>query len=111
MAGKVKFTSTLTTTWLSATDVDMDRAVLEMATDIDRRAKVLAPVDTGNLVNSSKIKREKQASYSVSFGSSRVPYARIRHEINRKNPQTLRYLERAGDSVARGNVSKYIRKI
>lgn len=108
--GKVIFKSIVQTSWLDYTEDNLDRAVLEMATDIDRRAKILAPVDTGNLVNSAVIKREDKASYSVTFGNARVPYARRRHFENKRNPQTLGYLQRAGDSVARGNISKYIRK-
>lgn len=106
---KVLFTSILQGKWLNATDQELDRAVAEMATDIDRRAKMLAPVDSGNLVSSGRVKRNKLASYQVSFGDNQVPYARRRHFENKKNPQTLRYLEKAGDSVSRGNISKYLR--
>lgn len=82
--------------------------LLEMATDIHRRAKALAPVDTSALVNSGRIEQTKDG-YRVIFGSSRVPYARRRHFENKKNPQTLHYLSRAGDNVIRGNTSKYFR--
>lgn len=108
--GKVKFKSVLGTVWLGATTAQLDAAALEIATDIDRRAKILAPVDTRALVNSGRIERIGIAAFKIIFGSSKVPYARIRHFENRKNPQTLGYLEKAGDSVARGNVDKYLRK-
>lgn len=82
--------------------------LLEMATDIHRRASVFAPKDTGALVNSGRIESVNDG-YRVIFGSSRVPYARRRHFENKKNPQTLHYLSRAGDSVARGSKAKYFR--
>lgn len=86
----------------------LDSGLLEMSTDIDRRAKALAPVETSALRNSGKVSPIANG-YKVSFGSSRVPYARIRHEVNNKNPHTRRYLVRAGDSVVRGNTAKYFR--
>lgn len=82
--------------------------LLEMATDIHRRAAALAPVDTSALVNSGRVE-PVNGGYVVKFGSTRVPYARRRHFENKKNPQTLGYLERAGDAVVRGNVGKYFR--
>jgi len=80
-----------------------------MATDIDKRAKMLAPKDTSALVNSGRVERVRAGFYRIVFGDSRVPYAKRRHYENFKNPQTLGYLAKAGDSVARGNISKYIR--
>lgn len=109
MASDVKFTSSLTGEWLKATTNELDIAVAEMITDIDRRAKTLAPVDRGNLAASGKIERIKAGSYKVTFGSNSVPYARRRHFENKKNPQTLGYLEKAGDSVSRGDITKYLR--
>lgn len=82
--------------------------LLEMATDIQRRAKAFAPVDTAALVNSGRIEPISDG-YRVVFGSSRVPYARRRHFENKKNPQTLHYLSRAGDNVIRGNTTKYFK--
>ena len=87
----------------------LERGLAEMATDIDTRAKVLAPKDTRALVNSSRIKRLSAVAYQISFGSSQVPYARRRHFENKKNPQTLGYLSRAADSVARSSKDKYFR--
>ena len=87
----------------------LERGLAEMATDIDTRAKVLAPKDTRALVNSGRIKRLSAVAYQISFGSSQVPYARMRHFENKKNPQTLGYLSRAADSVARSDKSKYFR--
>lgn len=82
--------------------------LLEMVTDIHRRAVALAPRDTSALANSGRIERVI-GGYAVTFGGSRVPYARRRHFENKKNPHTKRYLTRAGDSVTRGDTSKYWR--
>ena len=86
--------------------------VLEMITDVDKRAKVLAPKDTRALVNSSIISPVKDG-YSLKFGSSRVPYARI-HELGgmtgRAGTTRIRakhYLGNAGDEIVRGNTAKY----
>lgn len=78
----------------------IDLAVLQMATDIDRQAKILAPHDTGALANSGRISRKSQANYSITFGGSRVPYARIRHEggvIRPKNAKVLAWKDKDGD--------------
>jgi hypothetical protein len=87
---------------------NLKAGMLEMVTEIHKRAVMLAPTDTGALVNSGRIKTIPMG-YAVTFGSSRVPYARRRHFENKKNPQTLEYLEKAGDSVVKGNTSKYFR--
>ena len=87
----------------------LERGLAEMATDIDARAKILAPKDTRALVNSGRIKRLSAVAYQISFGSSQVPYARMRHFENKKNPQTLGYLAKAADSVARSDKGKYFK--
>lgn len=109
MANKAVLTQTLTTKWLPNAIRIADDASLEMATDIHRRASMLAPKDKGNLVASGRIEKHEKGGYAVVFGGGRVPYAKLRHEVNRKNPQTVGYLHKAGDSVTRGNVTKYIR--
>jgi len=87
----------------------LERGVAEMATDIDKRAKILAPKDTRALVNSGNITRTGTAEYTIKFGSGKVPYARRRHFENKKNPQTLGYLAKAADSVDRSDKTKYFR--
>jgi len=93
-------------------ETDLAKAVqnglLEMANDIRTRAVILAPVETGALKNSGVVEPVANG-YRIRFGSERVPYARRRHFENKKNPQTLGYLARGADSVARGNISKYFR--
>lgn len=71
------------------------------------RARMLAPVDTGALRSDGKIEISGDG-LAVAFGSRDVPYARKRHYENRKNPQTLHYLERAGDSVVKEGFEKFV---
>lgn len=109
-----KFTSRLSTSWSEKKSRDLDTVALTMATDVDRGAKVLAPVDKGNLVNSAEIEKLAPGHYEVSFGGSNgkgvnVKYARKRHYENFKNPQTVGYLERAGEAVAEQK-KKYLGK-
>ncbi len=103
------FTSILSTVWLSASELEREEALAEMMTDVHRRAVMLAPVDTSNLVNSGQITRVGEQHYKVTFGNAQVPYARRRHFENKKNPQTLGYLAKAGDGVVRGDTKKYFR--
>ena len=112
MAVQAKFTSRLSTSWLSKTEKNLDNIALQMATDVDRFAKVLAPKDKGNLVNSGRIEKLGLAAYKASFGGSSggvsVKYAKRRHYENKKNPHTLKYLERAGNAVSKQK-DKYIK--
>lgn len=96
------------TGWSSKVESGLKKALLEMSLDIQRRAVILAPVLTAALRNSGVVEPITDG-YRIRFGNSRVPYARIRHFQNRKNPQTLGYLAKAGDGVARGDKSKYFR--
>lgn len=108
--GKVTFKSTLVSKWVPRTVQELDAGVAEAATDILRRGVILAPVDKRNLVNSGRIERIYAGFYRIIFGSSKVPYAELRHRINRKNPQTIGYLAKAGNSVKRSDPRKYFRK-
>lgn len=94
--------------WAGQIERSLFTGLLELATDVDTRAKILAPKDTRALVNSSTISKRGN-DVQIKFGSSRVPYARKRHFENQKNPQTIGYLEKAGESVIRGNTAKYFR--
>ena len=38
--------------------------------------------------------------WRITFGNSRVPYARIREHTNRLHPNTVRYLQRARNTAA-----------
>lgn len=115
MALKVKsrFDSKLSTQWLKQTETNANIVALEMATDVHRYAVINAPVDKGNLVASGRVRKSaRNGVYAVVFGGKAngvdVPYAEIRHRINKKNPQTVGYLERAGKTVS-DNKQKYFR--
>jgi hypothetical protein len=86
-----------------------DGASAEIATDILTRAIMNAPKASGALVRSGRVKRLSDSNYTVIFGDNSVKYAYRRHEENKKNPQTLHYLDNAGESVGRGNLGKYFR--
>ncbi len=95
--------------WLNQETKRISKAAAEMGVDILNRAIINAPKDTGALVRSGRLVKIGATEYAVVFGDNSVRYARKREHENKKNPQTLHYLERAGDSVARGNVNKYFR--
>lgn len=94
--------------WSDGIERGMKLGILEMATDIHRRSKALAPVLTRALVNSGVIEPITDG-YRIKYGSGKVPYARRRHFENNKHPDTKGYLAKAGDSVARGDTSKYFK--
>lgn len=108
--GRIRFVSNLTSSWTPKTISQLDRGVLQLATDIDRVAKMFAPQETGALRGSGRIERKGVGHYAVIYGSGPVRYARRRHYENQKNPGTLRYLERAGDSQAK-NYRRYFKGI
>jgi hypothetical protein len=93
--------------WQQTTMGKLDRAMLEMMTDIHREAVIKAPHVTGNLVGSGRINRVEEAHYQVIFGDSRVPYARRRHFENYKNPNTKFYLSEPGNQISR-NFKRYL---
>lgn len=107
MALKTKVT--MVSDWVGKLEKATDEGLLEAMTDVHRRAVALAPKETSALANSGKIDRIT-GGYKLTFGSSRVPYARRRHFENKKNPQTKRYLSKAADSVFRSDTSKYFRR-
>lgn len=105
MAVKVTYNSN----WTKVIKGDWtEKGLLELTTDVHRRSKMLAPVLTRALVNSGVIESIPN-DYRVKYGSPRVPYARKRHFENNKHPQTKYYLSKAGESVARGDKSKYFK--
>lgn len=94
--------------WSTKISSALKIGLLEMSNDILTRAVVLAPKETRALANSGVVNPISNG-FRIQFGSTRVPYARRRHFENKKNPQTLGYLARAGDSVVRGDKSRYFR--
>lgn len=82
--------------------------VLNMMSDVNRKAQMNAPVLTGALRASGKISATRDGA-QVTYGSSRVPYARVRHEVNNLHPGTTKYLARAAQDVSRGDVAVYFK--
>lgn len=73
-------------------------------------AIALAPEDTGELKSDGRVEVISDTEVHVKFGDARVPYARRRHFENKKNPQTLRYLKRAGDNiVTKSGLKEFLR--
>ena len=85
-----------------------DRVEEIMAGVILTRAIMLAPRKSGALRGNGMVEKNAEGHRSVVFGDKSVPYARRRHFENKKNPQTLEYLRKAGDSVAKENIKKYV---
>lgn len=108
MAGQFRIISN-STKFLNDEHKRLDGINAEIATDILNRAIMNAPKDSGALVRSGRVKKKANGSYTVAFGDNSVRYAYRRHYENDKNPQTLKYLEKAGDSVQKGNIKKYFR--
>lgn len=95
--------------WVNKEKRKLDDVTAEMGVDILNRAIMNAPKDTGALVRSGRVVKAGGKGYTVQFGDNSVRYAYRRHFENQKNPQTLKYLQRAGDSVTKGNIKKYFR--
>lgn len=95
--------------WLSQEEARLDRTAQNMTQVMVNRGRILAPVLSGKLANSGRVVRKLKASYSATFGGLDVgvPYALRRNFENKKNPQTLHYSEKSGDSVAKENIKKY----
>lgn len=92
--------------WRANEQERLKRGLTTLATVIHRDASTLAPKDQRHLVNSGKIALSGLKA-TVSFGGGRVRYAKRRHYENRKNPQTLLYLQRAGDANSK-NFKRYL---
>ena len=101
--GRVRVTSRVVQ-WSEAEKRRFDIGLLQAMTDVHRLSQVYSPKDTRALVKSARVEREGELHYKVSYNT---PYARRRHFENEKNPQTLNYLERAGDETFK-NIKKYI---
>ncbi len=71
----------------------LEKAMVQVTLMVQNRAKVNAPYDTGTLKRSITSDFSAIKQWMTIVGSP-VPYARIRHYQNFKNPHTLYYLER-----------------
>ena len=87
--------------------LNVRNALHAMANATLARAQMLAPHLTGALKADGRIE-ETANGFNVVFGSEAVPYARRRHYENKLHPDTLLYLERAGESVKQEGVKKYL---
>lgn len=85
----------------------LQQALKRMGDSINNRASLYAPKLTGALKDNGRV-NVFDWSVVVSYGGYAVPYARRRHYENNKNPQTKRYLERAGDSVGREGITRFL---
>ena len=94
--------------FIKSQEKDYSSATYMMCNSIVQLARILAPVDTGDLRASGRVVKEGNNGSSAVFGGGKVKYARRRHYENRKNPQTLRYLERAGTSVSKKGIKNYL---
>jgi len=94
--------------WFAEETRVLKRAEEAMAGVIVTRATILAPKESGALGDDGRVETGSDGHHSAVFGDASVPYARRRHFENKKNPQTLNYLQKAGDSVAKENVKKYV---
>lgn len=92
--------------WSNQVESGLAKGFAEMVFDIDRRAKILTPVKTGNLVNSQRITRLGELAWSITSGGGRIPYARRQYYEHKTKSH---WLEKAADSVFRGNTAKYYR--
>lgn len=82
-------------------------ATRAMGDAILARATMIAPKLTGALRSDGRVET-KDTSVVVAFGDGRVPYARRRHFENKKNPHTLNYLSKAGESVKKEGIKKWM---
>lgn len=78
----------------------LNKGGVRMMTDILRLARQNAPVQTGALRNSGRFQQTGNTHWQITFGNSRIPYARIREHTNRLHPNTTRYLERAARTAS-----------
>ena len=78
----------------------LNKGGVKMMTDILKMARQNAPVLTGALRNSGRFQQLSTVKWRITFGNSRVPYARICEHTNRLHPNTVRYLQRARNTAA-----------
>lgn len=84
--------------YLQVQQMNMQKELEAKAEKTLGRARMLAPVLSGDLKMNGRVEKIPNG-VSVVFGDSRIPYARRRHFENRKSPATINYLERAGNQT------------
>ena len=92
-------------------DALIAKGLIAIGEDVKKRAIILAPVDSGDLRESAKVRVSTQGrdTVFVTFGNAKVEYARMRHFVNKKHPATRLYLSQALKSI--NNIGKYFKKI
>lgn len=114
-------TNTVTFKWNSGKVAgirrEVARGMLRMGADIASRARFNAPYLTGALRNSIRVTADKQDTVYVLAGGQvsdkrgkrgkRIDYALMREFVNKAHPGTTHYMQRAFDSVTKGNIRQY----
>jgi len=94
--------------WLTNESMVLKRTERTIGQVIKNRANMIAPVLSGDLVESGRVVDDPLGGVSVIYGGASAPHARRRHFENKLHPQTLNYLKRAGDSVKKEGIKKYM---
>lgn len=98
--------------WIKATGEKLEDASDSMCQSIKNLALLLAPELTGALKASGRVEKIEGGS-QVTFGGVangvNVPYAKLRHYVNNKNPHTKYYLENAGNQVSKKGMKSYLK--
>lgn len=97
MSYQIKVTATWTR---KLSPQQFNKGGVRMMTDILRMARQNAPVQTGALRNSGRFQQVGDTHWQITFGNGRIPYARLREHVNRRHPNTIRYLERAARTAS-----------
>ncbi len=95
-------------TFARVQEQNIKNAKRRICDSILNKAMMSAPVDTGRLRDNGRVVEESSSRSAVVFGDNNVPYARRRHFENKKNPQTLHYLSKAGEVVAKEDPGKWL---
>lgn len=84
----------------------VDTSMRNLTDQINVEMKKLAPYDTGALSRSLDVVKNADADYSIVDG---VPYGIRRNFENKLHPQTLHYIERSAQNIAKGQSSRWWR--
>ena len=97
---------------LSLIDQKTMKGLFTLGYDIAAQARKNAPYQTGALRNTIRVQEVGSNTIEViaggSYGGHSVPYAWIREQENKKNPDRAHYMEKAKDFIMTGNyMQKY----
>lgn len=102
MKAKVKINKN----WSQVEQQRFDKGMLDLSLDIHARGSALAPILTGAMVDSGRIKRLGQYLYAIIYGNTEVPYARRQYYEHKSKSE---WMQRAADSIMRGDLRKYFK--